>query len=339
MPSSNAPQLGCLEEIELTPIDGPEPGFRSLGDFDRRSKWQFANRPEVLLAMKQIKAAGVRVDVAKNEILPLLDVVMETYVGGLARVIAMSATRLSTNSAWGHPATTAGLRMEVPIGNRAGVRVSSRRALEMRQFQSQLRATLAALQLEVEIAVREVQTAHREIEAKYQALDAAVTEVDFIERRWKHLAGDDRAASLFLEDLFSAQERQTSQEFEYLSAEVDYNLAMIELQRRDGNAVFISKVSAPAERTRTVFRYWNYIRRASGHECRSFRHRSRRFTIMAGSTARLAIVRVPWTRRSWARYGRWPRNSRPAVTTNSASRATVFASGGRGRDATCFIPR
>ena len=236
----NAPQLGHLEEIELTPADVPQLAPLPL-ELQQAIEVAIRNRPEVLLAMKQIKAAGVRVDVAKNEILPLLDVVMETYVAGLRGDRNVGGAFVDQFSV-GAPSYTAGLRMEVPIGNRAAQARFQRCALEMRQFQSQLKATLAALQLEVEIAVREVQTANREVEAKYQALDAAATEVDFIARRWKHLAGDDRTASLFLEDLFSAQERLTAQEFEYLSAEVDYNLAMIELQRVMGTLLHVEGV-------------------------------------------------------------------------------------------------
>jgi hypothetical protein len=114
----------------------------------------------------------------------------------------------------------------------------------MRQFQNQLRATLAALQLEVEIAAREVLTTHREIHARLKSLYAAGKELEFISERWRHLAGDDRTASLVLEDMFAAQERLAAQEFEYLTAVVEYNVALVELQRAIGTLLQVEGIHA-----------------------------------------------------------------------------------------------
>ncbi|HEY6565522.1 MAG TPA: TolC family protein, partial [Pirellulaceae bacterium] len=238
----NDPSLGQLDEVEFTPVDVPvlEPLPLDLPDAIQVA---IRNRPEIQLAIKQIKASGVRLDVSKNELLPLLDVALESYVAGLQaeRDIGSAFTDQFQKGA---PSYSAGIRMEVPLRNRAARARFQRRALEMRQFQSQLRTTLAALQLEVEIAVREVMTSYREIEAKRLAMRASENEVDFIQERWRLLAGDDRSAGLVLEDLFAAQERLANQEFEYLTAEVQYNLAMVELQKAMGTLLQVEGIRA-----------------------------------------------------------------------------------------------
>jgi outer membrane protein TolC len=152
----------------------------------------------------------------------------------------------------GAPSYSTGLRLEIPLQNRVAKARFQRRALELRQFQNQFKTTLAALQLEVEIAAREAQTSHREIAAKRQAMQAAEKEVEFIERRWQLLAGDDRVASLVLEDLLSAQERLADQEFEYLSSEVTYNLAMVELQRVMGTLLQIEGITTQREQCQGI---------------------------------------------------------------------------------------
>lgn len=243
----NDPCLGRIDEIEFAPSDYPvlEPLPLELCDAIQVA---IRHRPEIQLAIKQIKASGVRLDVSKNELLPLLDVALETYVAGLQaeRDIGSSFTDQFQKGA---PSYSAGIRMEVPLRNRAAKARWQRRALEMRQFQSQLKTTLAALQLEVEIAVREVLTAYREIEAKGGAMRASDNEVNFIQERWKHLAGDDRSAGLVLEDLFASQERLANQEFEYLTAEVQYNLAMVELQKAMGTLLHVEGVRASKQDT------------------------------------------------------------------------------------------
>jgi hypothetical protein len=93
------------------------------------------------------------------------------------------------------------------------------------------------------VAVREVQTAYREIDARYESMIAAAGEVEYITERWKYLPNEDRSAGLLLEDLLAAQDRLTLQEFDFLSAEVDYNLALIALRRATGTLLQLEDVT------------------------------------------------------------------------------------------------
>ena len=228
----NDPGLGVVDEFELLPRDLPTSTEIPVDMFESLSI-AVRSRPEIGAAVKQIKASAVRLNMSKNELLPILDIVLESYVAGLRG-------GSNVGQAWGDqftdgaPGYAAGIQMEIPIKNRAARANFQRRQLELRQLQSQFRATIQTIQLEVEVAVREVRTSVREMHSKLRAMDAAKSEVEYITQRWRHLPGSDRSASLVLEDLLAAQERMSNEEFDYLSAQVTYNLALTNLKRALG---------------------------------------------------------------------------------------------------------
>ena len=112
-------------------------------------------RPEIQQGIQDIRAASVRTDVAANEVLPVLNAIIETYVSGLEGQGAIGQS-LGDQFSVGRPSYTGGLQFEVPLGgNRsANARLFQRKA-ELRQATCQLEATTANVRAEVEIAVRE----------------------------------------------------------------------------------------------------------------------------------------------------------------------------------------
>lgn len=237
----NAPDLGRLDECELATADSPflQPIQLCLPDTVETA---MRHRPEVAAGLKQIQASSVRRDMTQRELLPALDLVMETYVAGL-RGNSDIAGSFTDQFQDGAPSYTTGIKLEAPIFNRAAKARHQRRQLEVRQFQSQLQAILAALQLEVEIGVREVETSYRELEAKLESVRASGAELEYITQRWRLLPSDDRTASMILEDLLAAQERLTSEESGLLRAEVNYNLAIMDLKRITGTLLELEAVS------------------------------------------------------------------------------------------------
>lgn len=191
------------------------------------------HRPEIDEAARQIDAAAIRLDVARNELLPVLNVVLSTYVTGLegdtelARAFANQFTK-------GEPSYSAGLVFEMPLGNRAAFARSQRRELELRQLSHQFRSIVELLQAEVEVVVREVHTAYREIHAKYAAMSARHAEVTYLTERWRLLPGDDRSASFLLEDLLDAQDRYVTEQRGFVQAQVAYMLALTGVNRATG---------------------------------------------------------------------------------------------------------
>ena len=194
-------------------------------------------RPEIQQGIKEIRAAGVRSDVAANEVLPVLNAILETYVSGLEGGGAIG-------QAWGdqfsegRPSYTGGLQFEMPLGgNRsANARLCQRQA-ELRQATCQLEATTANIRAEVEIAVRDVDTAYREMVSKYHAMSAGEAEIAYLTARWRALPGDQQNAGFALDELLSAQERLAQAEFDFAAAEAGYNVALIGLCRATGTMV------------------------------------------------------------------------------------------------------
>ncbi len=237
----NDPDLGDGRSRELVPMELPFQQLREVR-LDEAMEVAMRNRPELALALKEIKAAGVRLDVSRNEILPALNLFMETYVAGLRG-------QRDVGSAWvdqfdqGEPGYSIGLQYERPIGNRAAQARYRRSALELRQLQAELRDAMEQLRADVEVAVREVGTTYREMAAREESLQAARRDLESMRDRWLSLPGSDRSATLVLEDLLDAQERLTSSEHGLLEAQLAYSLSQVHYQRAVGTLLQSEEVT------------------------------------------------------------------------------------------------
>jgi outer membrane protein TolC len=191
-------------------------------------------RPEIQQGIKEIRAASVRTEVAENEVLPVLNAIIDTYVSGLEGHGAIGQA-YGDQFSEGRPSYTGGLMFEVPLcGNRsANARLSARQA-ELRQATCQLEATTAGIRAEVEIAVRDVETSYREMVSKYHAMAAGEAEISYLTSRWHALPGDDQNGGFMLDELLTAQERLAQAEYEFAAAEAAYNLALITHSRATG---------------------------------------------------------------------------------------------------------
>jgi len=237
----NDPEFKRVPEIELIPLDVPTCGPLPL-DMQQAVSTAYRERPEIDQALQEIKAASVRLDMSEKEILPQLDLVLETYVSGLRGETEIGGS-LGDQFSEGQPAYSVGLLYEVPIHNRAAHAKHVRRQLELRQLQNQFRATVETLMLEVKMAVREVDTAYREMLAKKRSMQAAGQRLDYIEERWQHLPGEERSGGLYLEDLLVAQEQLAAAEYGYLMASTTYSLALMNLKRATGTLLQDERIS------------------------------------------------------------------------------------------------
>jgi outer membrane protein TolC len=104
----------------------------------------------------------------------------------------------------------------------------------LRQLSARLEAVVESLSAEVEISVRDVETAYREVHGRYEAMTAAILDVQYFQRRWELLPGDDRAASFLLEDLLDAQDRLALAEHAFVRAQVEYTVNLTRLNRATG---------------------------------------------------------------------------------------------------------
>lgn len=237
----NAPCGPDTEMLELVPMDVPS---REFAPVNLREAVQIAlrERPEIDKAMRQIRASATQLQMSKNELLPVLDLILETYVNGLEGNSDIPQA-FGDEFSEGAPSYSVGLQFEMPLHNRAARARFERRQLELRQVTNALDATAQNLTAEVKIAVRDVGRSYQEMEAKLHSMQATQTEVNYLLRRWEELAGDDRTGSLALNDLLDAQDRLTIGEFGFLSAQVEYNVALMDLKKATGTLLKHEQIS------------------------------------------------------------------------------------------------
>jgi outer membrane protein TolC len=228
----NDPQLINGGRIELIPIEVPVAHYVEIS---MRSSLETALccRPDIAQAVREIRTASVRLGVAKKELLPKLDLVVSTYLAGLEGD-AKIGTAFGNQFADGEPGYSLGVLFEVPLGNRSARSEFESRHAELRKAMFELQSIVGTGLTEVEMAVREVETSYQEMIGKYQAMIAANAESSYLDRRWRLVPGYDAATPFLLEDLLDAQERLADEEAGFVTAQVDYTLALIKLKQATG---------------------------------------------------------------------------------------------------------
>ncbi len=228
----NAPSMLANRRSELVPTQPPTRDVFHV-ELTDAVLTALENRPEIQLVTEEIEAARVRMNVAKNELLPVLDVVLETYVSGLRGDYDIGGSLLD-QFRLGEPSYSVGLIFEAPLNRRSAKANYQRRQIELRQLSSRLQVAIETLHADVEVAVREVETAYREMQANYTSMVAAEIDVSYLQRRWEELPGDDRAASFLLADLLDSQDRLVQEEFGFARAQVVYTVSLTRLNRATG---------------------------------------------------------------------------------------------------------
>lgn len=237
----NDPELGSSETVEIATIDTP---WRNESRIDLRESLQTALccRPEAQQSLLHIQAACLRLNVAKSEMLPILNVVTETYVAGLEGDADVGQAWVEQFSE-GRPGYAVGSQFEVPLGMRAAAAQRDRRAVELRQMRNQYSTTLQSLGLEVGIAVREVEAGWAEFQARQVSLEAQRTQVQATADRWRLLPGDDGNGALVMEALLRDYDRLRRAEIALVESLVSYNTALFAIHKATGDLLEAEQVT------------------------------------------------------------------------------------------------
>lgn len=236
----NSPSLTNDRTVEIVPASPPALSFVPVS-LEDAVVTALEQRSEMNEVARELDSARVRLNVAQNELLPMLDLVLETYFSGLRGQQDIGRAWVDQFSV-GEPSYTAGLRFEVPLHRRAAKANVHRRQAELRKLASRLSETIAKLHTEVAAAVREVETSYRELGARYVSMVSAREYVDLISNRWRELPGDGFSANSMLEDLLDAQDRLLLEEVGFARAQVDYALSTTRLKRATGTLLQIETI-------------------------------------------------------------------------------------------------
>ncbi len=237
----NSPRYGEFETLELIPVDPPSFDIIPV-NLDLAVAEAISSHPEIQQSLRQIKASSIRLGMSRHELMPVLNLVTSAYVAGLAgQGDIAEAWRSQFNQ--GEPGYSVGLQFELPLGNRAAHARKDRRHRELKQSQHRYRVVMNTVMLEVKIAVREIETAQKELFSKQQVVAARETQLNHSVARWERLPGQDATTNLMLTNILSAQEDLARAEFEYLQAQITYNLSRINLRKATGSLLMHQTVN------------------------------------------------------------------------------------------------
>ncbi len=198
------------------------------------------NRPEVKSVALQLRGAELLERVAKNKLLPDLDLRAGVSNAGLAGdydVGDAMSDQFDQTDVDGF----VGLRFKMSLQNKSDKSLYARRRIELRQLTSQLRNVSDTVLLEAQVAVREARTAYEEMRARETELIAMNTEIKALRTR-----ADEglESGSAFLATLISGLENRVEAERRMMEAAVSYNLALYAIERVAGTMLSARGVEA-----------------------------------------------------------------------------------------------
>ena len=216
--------------LTASPVDAREASYAAL-----------RQRPEINQAFLQLKAATIRENMSRNELLPELNLVLQGALGSISSGDVADSYGKQYNQ--GGPGYGIGFVLSFPLENNIARAHHERRQLETRQQISQVKTTIDTVLLEVKVSAREVGTAYRETQAKYEAVRAFTEDLDTLKaRRSLQELRDEAQVSNYLDTLLDAQDRRSVAEEEFIRSAANYQIAIVNLQRAKGSLLAYSDV-------------------------------------------------------------------------------------------------
>ncbi|RME37284.1 MAG: TolC family protein, partial [Planctomycetota bacterium] len=220
----NDPSLNLVDHPELIPDDFPQ---LAQIEVDPLAEVQTALDHRTELKEQELRIASAKINVgrAKNAELPRFDLTFRVTYDGLSGTADRSFDELSRTKFIEY---FIGVEFEMPIGNR-GPRAARRRAqLQHAQAVAELKRLFEQVITEVNLAVRGLNVAYDQIAPSYESAQARLREVESI------VARAERKDFNTLINELGARQRLANIRSAMLRAMVDYNVAIIELERAKG---------------------------------------------------------------------------------------------------------
>lgn len=228
----NDPSLNLASHPEIIPDDFPTLE-RILVDRIAEVRTALDNRSEVLEQKLLIDIAKINVGQAKNEELPQMDLLFQYTIAGLAGNADKAFDELSRHN---YVDYFVGVEFEMPIGNRAPRAAHRRAVLQHHQAVAQLKAVFEDVIFDVNRSVRLLDTSFDQISPSFEAAEAREREVE------SHVARAERKDIATLTTELNARSALASARRAMLRAMVDYNIAIIDLERAKGTLLRYNQI-------------------------------------------------------------------------------------------------
>lgn len=233
----NSDDLDLADDIEIIPEDNP---LMSRIVVDRLAEVQSAldNRPEIKEQELRVANAKIAVGRAKNGELPRFDLTFRQTYDGLGKNADSSFDQLTQGNFIEY---FIGVEFEVPIGNRGPRAAHHRSRLQYAQAAASLKKVFEDVILDVNLATRALSTSYDQIAPSFEAAEARVREVDSI------VARAERKDINTLNSELGARQNLAATRRALIASMVDYNIAIIDLERAKGTLLTYDNVVIPMD--------------------------------------------------------------------------------------------
>ncbi|MEW6252486.1 MAG: TolC family protein [Planctomycetota bacterium] len=234
----NDPAFKLSEAIEMVPTDVPLAASLVLDHF-AEVRTALERRSEIHQARERINQARIGTAIAKNRILPQLDLTFQYEVDGLGPSADDAFDRVTTNR---YISYTVGVTFAYELGERAG-RAQERRA------QLQESAAVLALQQTMDVVVTEVNDSIRALRVRYEQVPPSLDSVQAAASNL--IALQARTTTInppFLQTELAAVQQLATTRTLLLDVLVGYNLEIVRLERAKGTLLEYNNVAVvPAQ--------------------------------------------------------------------------------------------
>ncbi|MGB0715918.1 MAG: TolC family protein [Phycisphaerae bacterium] len=233
----NDPDLPIGGLTELVPQDFPQ---LSNIQVDTIAEVQTAldRRPELKEQELTIANARIAVGQARNLELPRVDVTFRYSIDGLGMSQDQAFSQMSSSSFQSYFVF---VDVEIPIGNRAARAATTRSQLQRIQAERALQARMEEIILDVHVSARNLLTTYEQIGPSFESAESREREVASI------VARAERKDINTLNSELGAREALAAERRAMLSSMVEYNIAIIDLERAKGTLLEYNNVVLPFE--------------------------------------------------------------------------------------------
>lgn len=239
----NDPSIPVSSAVLILPAT---PAILEPVRFDLEDQISTAMEYRLELGQQQLRvdSASVASDVAKNNLLPQLNVVGSVSVQGLDDSFGNA---LEDQADFGNVGWAIGLQFEIPIGNRAARATWRRALLQREQAITQYQGLIDQIALDVKLAMRAVETSWDRIIATRQARFAAADALLAVQQRED--AGE-QLTPTFVQLKLDQQSELADAAIRETAAISDYNFAIARLEQAKGtllryNNILLEEGAAP----------------------------------------------------------------------------------------------
>jgi len=233
----NWDEVNLADDIEIIPEDAPKMARIVV---DRLAEVQTAldHRPEIKEQEIRVESAKIAVGRAKNEELPRFDLTFRQTYDGLAGNADKSFDELTRGNFIEY---FIGVEFEVPIGNRGPKAAHKRSVLQHAQAVAALKQVFEEVILDVNVAARALTTSYDQILPSFEAAEAREREVNLA------VARAERKDYNTLSNELGARQSLAGARRAMLISMIEYNVAIIDLERAKGTLLTYNNVIIPEE--------------------------------------------------------------------------------------------